>query len=294
VAKRKGQAPHCADTKAVSGVSGFAGLPKCVLKSESYRSLSLVARAILVEIVARFDGHNNGCIHASYAELAHRLNRKNQAPIGPAIAELMQHGLLDLSAESVWRERRAREYRLPFVNTSDSIGRTIKATNDYLGWRAKNDATDAVAAKPKSATPFVAGKIAAATDAVATANGKPPKTLEGSATDGVPLIVKPYAGPQTGDSRSSDLDPLIVDGPISGGPLQADLTDIRGRISSYFYALSPKRRRVWAAEHGVTAQDVQRYCVGDPQYLPPPKIAAMVLAIRNEKAQLRATRAAKG
>lgn len=190
------QAPHCADTTAVSGVRGFAGLPKCVIKSEAYRTLSLMARAILVELVALLDGHNNGCIHISYAELAARLNRKNQAPIGPAIAELVEHGLIDMSAESVWRARMAREYRLTFVNTSDAIGRTIKATNEYLNYRPgeKNDATDAVAGKRKSATPFVAGKIAAATNAVTDHNEKLPKTLNGSATDGVVLISKPYAG----------------------------------------------------------------------------------------------------
>jgi len=189
VAKRKLQAPHTADTKAVSGVSGFAGLPKCVLKSEAYRTLSLMARAILTEIVAIFDGKNNGSITISYAQLAARLNRKNQSPIGPAVAELIQHGLLDLSAESVWQERRAREYRLTFVNTSDSIGRTIRATNDYL----KFDATDVVAAKPKSATASVATGSEAATTFVASTHGKPPKTLNGSATTGVVPICKPYA-----------------------------------------------------------------------------------------------------
>jgi hypothetical protein len=79
----------------------------------------------------------------------------------------MQHGLLDLSAESVWRERRAREYRLTFVNTSDSIGRTIKATNDYLNF----DATDLVAARHQSATTSVAGTCSTATASVAAAHG---------------------------------------------------------------------------------------------------------------------------
>src|SRR5688500_15517584 len=136
-----------------------------------------MARVVLVEIVGRMNGHNNGEITISYKELAHRLNRKNEAPFGPAIAELMKHGLLDISEQSIWQERKAREYRLTCVNTTDSSGRPIKATNDYLNWtpRVKNDATDAVAGKPKSASAFVAAKVAAATDAVAALNGKPPK-----------------------------------------------------------------------------------------------------------------------
>lgn len=202
--RAKGKAPHSADTCAVSGIRGFAGIPKCVIESASYRHLSLMARAILVELVGRMDGHNNGCIHASYAELAKALNRHNQAPIGPAIAELMTHGLIDISAASVWQERKAREYRLTFVNTTDRIGRTIRATNDYVTWqpRGKNDTTDAVAAKPKSATPFVAAKIAAATNAEADPNEKLPKTPSASATDAVTPISKPYAGASSDNSES--------------------------------------------------------------------------------------------
>jgi hypothetical protein len=214
VARRdKRSAPHTADTKAVAGVSGFAGIPKCVLKSEAYRRLSLMARAILFEVAGILDGHNNGHIHVSYAELAARLNRKNQAPIGPAIAELMRHGLLDLSAESVWRERKAREYRLTFVNTTDSIGRTIKATNDYLTF----DATDVVAAKGKSATASVAGQGDAATNAVAGTHGKPPKTKSAAATTGVVLISKPYAARESEAGETSNLGPFLRAGRHAAG-----------------------------------------------------------------------------
>jgi hypothetical protein len=179
-----------------------------------------MARAILFEIAGILDGHNNGCIHVSYAELAARLNRKNQAPIGPAIAELMQHGLIDLSAESVWRERKAREYRLTFVNTTDSIGRTIKATNDYL----KFDATDVVAAKAKSATTSVADSGAAATTSVAGTNGKLPKTLNGSATTGVVPIIRPYA-----DAKSTAPDPSNYTPNSAGGPKSATRDARRAR-----------------------------------------------------------------
>lgn len=163
------------------------------------------------------NGSNNGEIHLSYAEIAHSLNRKNQAVIGPAIARLMQHGLVDISAESVWQERKAREYRLTFVNTTDRIGRPIKATNDYLNWKpqVKNDATDVVAGKRKSATRFVAGKMAAATDAVASGNGKLPKTLVGSATNGVIPICIPYPGAETPEQYTERNGAKIADDPIA-------------------------------------------------------------------------------
>jgi len=190
----KCKAPHTADTRAKDGHRGFAGLPRCALASEAYRHLSMIARATLIEVVARMKGDNNGSINISYLEVAHALNRRNQSPIGPAFAQLIEHGFLDISADSVWQERKAREYRLTFVNTTDSSGRPIKATNEYLAWkpRAKNDATNVVAVRSKSVTPFVAGRIAAAINAVASPNGKPPKTLKASATNGVMPISLPY------------------------------------------------------------------------------------------------------
>ena len=178
MAKSKHKASdHSADTRAVDGIRGFAGIPRCVLLSEAYRTLSALERAILVEIVERLNGFNNGSIAISYAELAHRLDRKNQAPFAAAIATLWKHGLIEPGQDAFWKERKARTYRLTFVNTTDSIGRPIQATNDYLKWQpeGKNDATDVVAGKAKSATAFVAGKVRTATDAVV-------------------LISKPYMG----------------------------------------------------------------------------------------------------
>ena len=191
--KDKNQAPHSGDTKAVAGVAGFAGLPRCVMESEAYRCLSMIARAILLEFVREMKGYNNDQITLSYKQLAFRLNRKNEAPIGPCIAELMEHGLVDISDESVWQERKAREYRLTFVNTTDSIGRKIPATNDYKRWRAKNDATTVVARKPKSATTSVAGMYDAATTPVAGNGRNLRKTKIEPATTGVVPISKPYA-----------------------------------------------------------------------------------------------------
>lgn len=210
MARKKAQAPHSADTRAVLGIKGFAGIPKCVVESEAYRTLTLIGRAILIEMVARMDGYNNGAIHVSYAELAHRLGRQNQAVIGPAIADLMQRGFIALSEESIWQERKAREYRLTFVNTTDSIGRPIKATNDYLDW--KFGTTDAVAAKWKPATPFVAAKLGAATDAVAMPTETSHVSNRSAATDGVIPILQPYphGEPGNGNTREAYLAQLRV------------------------------------------------------------------------------------
>lgn len=192
MSRKKSRAPHSADTRG----GGFAGIPICVINSEAYRQLDVFARAVLVEIVARMRGHNNGRITISYVELASRLNRRNQGVIGRAIASLIAHGLVDLSAESVWKERRAREYRLTFVNTTDGIGRSVPATNDYLRWDVdKSDATGAVVQKSKSVTPFVAAKIAAAAASVAAATENKGLSRALPASDAVVPIDNPYLDP---------------------------------------------------------------------------------------------------
>lgn len=215
---RRKASDHSGDTRAVEGIKGFAGIPKCVLLSEAYRTLSPLERAILVEIVGKLDGFNNGAIAISYADLAHRLNRRNQVPFAEAIATLWEHGLIEPGADTYWKERKARTYRLTFVNTTDSIGRPIRATNDYLHWKPKGKicTTDAVAGKRKSATPFVASKVAAATDGVAGGNVKLPNSESRAATDGVVLISKPYPSTEAEGKKQSDPEPKIAGGPSRG------------------------------------------------------------------------------
>jgi hypothetical protein len=122
----------------------------------------------LLEILAKLNGFNNGKIAISYKQLARRLGRKNEAPFGRAIAELITHGFIEVMAEARWRDRRAREYRLTFVNTTDAAGRHVTATNEYLRWKAEDDscATDAVAGTAEPAAASVAGRLDHASNVV--------------------------------------------------------------------------------------------------------------------------------
>lgn len=159
---------HKADHRADTRGGRWVGIPHVVLNSAAYTQLCPMERSILVEIVAKLNGFNNGKIAISYRELASRLNRKNEAPFGPAIAKLIAHGFLEIMADARWKDRRAREYRLTFVNTTDAAGRFVPATNDYLGWRPEADscATDAVVGKTESATTSVAGRSGFATNVI--------------------------------------------------------------------------------------------------------------------------------
>jgi hypothetical protein len=75
------------------------------------------------------NGYNNGQIGRSQRQLAEALGTTNFRAIGKGIAELMEHGFIDVTAEGQWKARQAREYRLTFVST-----KAASATNDYRAW----------------------------------------------------------------------------------------------------------------------------------------------------------------
>lgn len=215
--RSKPKAPCRADTRG----SNWAGLPWVVIDSPAYQALSLYARAVLVEIVRRMDGFNNGKIAISQREIAERLGTSNFRAIGKAIAELMQHGFLEVSAEGEWAQRKAREYRLTFVSTQKGH-LIIPATNDYLHWtpREQSGADDVSANNAKSADTSSAERTIPADHVSARIAGHQRKTAipaKSAADDVSSLISKPYppcengAGPSWTDVRNSNrtLGPVV-------------------------------------------------------------------------------------
>lgn len=117
-----------ADCRADTRGGPWAGIPVCVIKSAAFRDCSVHARAILIELVARMNGYNNGKIAVSQREFADAL-RCHARKVVRGIIELWEHGLLDVTVEGKWKERMAREYRLTFVSTKHA-----NATNEYRDW----------------------------------------------------------------------------------------------------------------------------------------------------------------
>ncbi len=129
MARGKAKTDHRADTRG----GGWTGLPHVVQDSVAYRDLSLWARAVLLEIVREFNGYNNGEIVLSVSQICERLGNTNRGKAGRAIAELMEHGFIDVEADAKWKQRLAREYRLTFV-TSGKFPALRPASNDYQRW----------------------------------------------------------------------------------------------------------------------------------------------------------------
>ena len=168
--KKRRQSDHRADLRG----KPFIGLPAAVVYSAAYTSLSVFARAVLVEILGRFNGYNNAQIAISYRELADRLSTSNYRRIGAAIAELLQHGFLDVEMEGSWKPRLARQYRLTFISSGNAPP-FRRATNDYVSLpsEAFRRNVDASAGQGRFAERASAGTLGLACGAAARIHAGP-------------------------------------------------------------------------------------------------------------------------
>ncbi len=79
-----------ADCRADTRGGPWAGIPVCVINSAAFRDCSVHARAILIELVARMNGCNNGKIAVSQREFA--ALRCHARKVVRGIVELWEHG----------------------------------------------------------------------------------------------------------------------------------------------------------------------------------------------------------
>lgn len=186
--KKRQQADHKADLRG----GKWAALPVAVLTSRAYVSLPAFERALLFEFVLRFNGYNNGKISFSHREIAERMGTKNYKRIARAVACLIETGLLAIATDSVWKERRAREYRLSFISSGPANG-PVPASNEYLEW--KNDAEPVSAENTLSAEPLSAS-VKVPVEPVSAGDRKEPQNpVKGESLSAEPvsaLIGKPY------------------------------------------------------------------------------------------------------
>lgn len=236
--KRKARADCRADTRG----GPWAGIPVCVVNSPAYRHLSLWARAILVELVARMNGYNNGKIAISITEICEALGNSNRGKASKAIAELMEHGFIDVTMQADWKERLAREYRLTFVTTAYP---PFGATNEYRNWTpaGKSGGNASLPVKGVSGNASLPDSVSAGNDALPriVAYKRKTATFGGSANpvsgNDASLLIYNHTPPQeTGngnkpDSTGNTGGPLQPVPPSEGGDGQS-ATAIRDKVKS--------------------------------------------------------------
>jgi hypothetical protein len=105
-----------------------------VIESPAYQSLSVYARAALVELCNRYNGGNNGKISFSVREMAERLDiGKNTAC--RAMQDLVDR-LLAIPTRPGWfstKHRQATEWRITFQPYNGT-----PPTNEFRNWRREN------------------------------------------------------------------------------------------------------------------------------------------------------------
>jgi hypothetical protein len=258
-----------ADCRADTRGGGFAGIPVCVIESPAYRSLSLWARAVLVELAARMRGYNNGSVALSVTEICDALGNSNRRKASAALAELMNRGLIDMGADALWKERKAREYRLTFVSVKR--GHFIEpASNEYLKWtpeeKIRGNASSPEggqsgnASSPEPDSVGNASSPSKFTDLRKTAKNAPiEKGLAGN--DVSLLISKPYPI-QTNPPVSNTFDPIM-----------------EGLRESWL-ALGSSQRTAIARRHAISGDEVEGLLAGRVEIGPAKLISLRAAAVR--------------
>lgn len=105
------------------------------MDSLAFRSLKPLPQALLVQMIRRFNGFNNGAIGFGHREAAAACN-VNKDTIKQAFDDLQNRGLIRASRRGGFNmkditARRATEWRLTWL---DALG--IKPTHDFKTWQS--------------------------------------------------------------------------------------------------------------------------------------------------------------
>lgn len=112
----------------------FFMTPRRVLNSVAWRHLSLRGRAILQVFQSRHDGFNNGHLALAIKDIGKDLGDQAHGANARAVAELIEKGFLEMTAEADRRQGKVREYRLTFIASGQGKS-TTPASHDYEAWR---------------------------------------------------------------------------------------------------------------------------------------------------------------
>lgn len=116
----------------------FVRLPSSVLQTPAYRELGASARAMLVDVLQGYNGHNNGRLLASLARLK-PMGWRSSATVTAAIKELIKHGfLLMVRKGGIGAVRTANFYAVTWLpqqyDEYQELSRVIPPGHEYRRW----------------------------------------------------------------------------------------------------------------------------------------------------------------
>lgn len=130
-------------------------LPQWAFDCPAFRTLKPGPRALLWELIRRFNGGNNGRIAFCQRDMAKALNIADRGTVAGYVRELVARGFIKatrLGAFSVkLADRRATEWALTWHPVGDEL-----ATKEFMRWRPdeKNDGTEKPANRGGNAAPL--------------------------------------------------------------------------------------------------------------------------------------------
>lgn len=210
MARKKGSASH--QSKAGGQ---YAVLPHSIMDSPAYRAMSLEGRQLLLELVRRFNGHNNGRIALAHRD-ARILLGCGARSVGPAFAQLEQHGFIVMTSHGDRGARLAREYRLTWI-TYGAAPPYRDATNEYRVW-SPPVASETVVDHQKRRSTVVAEQPVSATTVVTDYNS-PVTTVEAGEKEEWrnSATTVPATCHHSGDAYNIPYPPAPADPPSQGG-----------------------------------------------------------------------------
>ena len=116
----------------------FVAIPKAVINSSNYASLSGVAVKLLVQIAEQFNGFNNGDLQAAWVIMRYK-GWKSNATLNRAKQELIEKGFIEQTRQGWLRPARCALYALTWKPIDDCRGkldvRATKVASGYWGDR---------------------------------------------------------------------------------------------------------------------------------------------------------------
>ncbi len=125
--------PKRHDKTGRSTTERFVRLPHYMLRSQAWRSLSPVARCVLMELAAIYNGGNNGHLALSTRDAAERV-RCSKDTAAKALTDLIAKGFIECCSRGHFDRKspHASEYRLTLYPCDRTGGRASKA---FMSWR---------------------------------------------------------------------------------------------------------------------------------------------------------------
>ena len=100
MSRRSSRSKPNATGRNTSSHQRFSMLPHKVQYSRAYADLSPNAKALLIELIGRYNGKNNGDLALSETDAARRIGIKSRKTAGKAFGELLDVGLIAMTSDA--------------------------------------------------------------------------------------------------------------------------------------------------------------------------------------------------